>query len=154
MHLSGQRKPTATNLCRCQRILLQLKGQERNVVCVLKVQQRKSAAAIADQIWCSLSFISVIMKIFNLQIHTLSGGHSLTDTPRKENDLRNSWSMIRHLTFFTWHLTFNPQRSNFWTSITLMLFKRLRVTLVKSIASMDWGKSSKKKADILRSGWP
>ena len=67
---------------------------------------------------------------------------------------------IWHLTYYIWHITFDIWHStngpmdqwtfDIWhflvTSIALLLFKRLRITPVTPIASMDWMK-------IWKMGW-
>ena len=56
------------------------------------------------------------------------------ETSEERSDKR--FNLYQHLTFDIWHMSLV-------TSIALILFERLRVTLVTSIASMDWVKIQK-----------
>ena len=63
-------------------------------------------------------------------------------TPEVHSNKRFTCFKILHLTFDIWHSIFIIQDSTLVISIKLILFQRLRVTLVTSIVSLDWVKIS------------
>ena len=79
------------------------------------------------------------------KVYSVAMWHLTFDVWHLAFDIWRLTSDVWHLTFDVWHLildirhsTFNIQHWTPVTSIALTLFKRLRVTLVTSIASMDW----------------